>query len=164
VIRILRQADLEGCDLDALLDGDAFTVAIGADEVRGTAATAWLAADYAVLAEGAALILEEPRAWGAALWRIGRPAWRVYLATGGRLTAGQALDAGLADAVVGDVEGWIDRWLAGRSPTALASAGALIRRRGGDPLERAEFARLFAAGEPQIGLRAFLARRQPAFE
>jgi len=44
-------------------------------------------------------------------------------------------------------------------PVALDAAANLIRRRGGDVLERAEFARLFAAGEPQRGLAAFLNRR-----
>ena len=47
-----------------------------------------------------------------------------------------------------------------RSAAALESARMLVGARGGDALERAEFARLFAMGEPQKGLRAFLARRK----
>jgi hypothetical protein len=39
----------------------------------------------------------------------------------------------------------------------------LIRSRGGDRLERAEFARLFALGEPQKGLGAFLAKKPASF-
>lgn len=35
--------------------------------------------------------------------------------------------------------------------------------RGGDRLERAEFARLFAEGEPQKGLAASLAKAKPPF-
>jgi hypothetical protein len=46
-----------------------------------------------------------------------------------------------------------------RSGLALDAAARLIRSRGGDALERAEFARLFAAGEPQKGLTAWLESR-----
>ncbi|MGZ7042115.1 MAG: hypothetical protein ACXVH7_10030, partial [Thermoanaerobaculia bacterium] len=59
---------------------------------------------------------------------------------------------------------WLEEWMRGRSGLAIDSAAALIRRRGGDPLERAEFARMFAIGEPQVGLSAFLAKRKPEFE
>jgi len=47
-----------------------------------------------------------------------------------------------------------------RSAIARQSAEMLVNARGGDALERAEFARLFAIGEPQKGLRAFLDRRK----
>jgi hypothetical protein len=50
-----------------------------------------------------------------------------------------------------------------KSTIALDSAAMLIDRRGGDALERAEFARLFATGTPQEGLTAFLEKRQPRF-
>ncbi|MBV9492715.1 MAG: hypothetical protein JOZ54_00595 [Acidobacteria bacterium] len=43
----------------------------------------------------------------------------------------------------------------------MDSAATLIGARGGDALERAEFARLFATGEPQKGLQAFLEKRKP---
>lgn len=46
------------------------------------------------------------------------------------------------------------------SALAARAAEMLVEARGGDALERAEFARLFAIGEPQKGLRAFLARRK----
>ena len=49
------------------------------------------------------------------------------------------------------------------SALARQSAKLLIENRGGDALERAEFARLFAIGEPQEGLRAFLEKRNPRF-
>jgi hypothetical protein len=52
---------------------------------------------------------------------------------------------------------------AGRSALALDSARMLLENRGRDALERAEFARLFAIGEPQEGLRAFLEKRRPSF-
>ena len=52
---------------------------------------------------------------------------------------------------------------AGRSALALESARMLLENRGGDALERAEFARLFATGEPQEGLRAFLEKRKAEF-
>ncbi len=45
----------------------------------------------------------------------------------------------------------------------FAAAALLIRSQGGDRLERAEFARLFASGEPQKGLGAFLAKERPSY-
>jgi hypothetical protein len=54
---------------------------------------------------------------------------------------------------------WTNEWVGARSAIALDAAANLIRRRGGDLLERAEFARLFAAGEPQKGLAAWLESR-----
>jgi enoyl-CoA hydratase/carnithine racemase len=132
------------------------TILVGRGEIRGKDAVAWLSADYAVLTADAVLHLDSAEAWGAAIWRIGSAAWRLHLAGTERLTAGEALRAGLADAEVDPIE-----WMAGRSGMALQSAAELIRHRGGDALERAEFARLFAAGEPQIGLAAFLNKRRP---
>lgn len=103
---------------------------------------------------------------GALVWRIGANALRFY-ATG----AGDLLAWGIVDALVPrgeDSVEWTRGWLAGpfgyaqgrRSTLALDAAAALIRFRGGHELERAEFARLFAIGEPQIGMAAFLARRR----
>jgi enoyl-CoA hydratase/carnithine racemase len=124
--------------------------------LKGEDAVAALTADYVVLREDDVLHLDTARAWAAAVWRIGAGAWRLHLAGMERLTAAEALRAGLADAVGHSIE-----FTAGRSEMALASAAELIRHRGGDALERAEFARLFAAGEPQIGLAAFLNKRRP---
>ena len=72
-----------------------------------------------------------------------------------------AMDVLLWDKPVPD-EAEID--LGGRSALALESARMLLEHHGGDALERAEFARLFAIGEPQEGLRAFLEKRKPSFE
>ncbi|HEV7923446.1 MAG TPA: hypothetical protein VGR02_21900 [Thermoanaerobaculia bacterium] len=132
------------------------TIILGRGEIRGKDAVAWLSADYAMLAAGAVLHLDSAEAWGAAIWRIGPAAWRLHLAGTERLTAAEALAVGLADREVDPVE-----WMAGRSEMALQSAAGLIRHQGGDALERAEFARLFAAGEPQTGLAAFLNKRRP---
>ena len=60
-------------------------------------------------------------------------------------------------------EQWLEEWTRHRSVLALDSAAMLIRSRGGDRLERAEFARLFAIGEPQKGLGAFLAKTKPTY-
>ena len=79
---------------------------------------------------------------GALVWRIGAKALRLY-ALGGT--------GGVAD--MDSVE-----W-SGRSELALDAAARLIRSRGGDTLERAEFARLFATGKPQEGLAAWLESR-----
>ena len=51
----------------------------------------------------------------------------------------------------------------GRSRVALQAAVRLIAGRGGDALERATCAWLFATGIPQEGLAAFLEKRQPRF-
>jgi hypothetical protein len=112
-------------------------VAIAEGEITAAA----LLADYLIVGAEAHL------AWtaetiGALVWRIGGAALRLY-ALGG-------VD-GIADA---DSVEWTTR-----SGLALDAAAALIRRRGGDILERAEFARLFATGEPQKGLAAWLESR-----
>lgn len=159
---VLTPAELRGLDaraLEELLGRSDCVVAIGEGELRGLAAAAFLFADYAVMLRGATVILDEPEAWAGAVWRVGRRA----IALEETFTADAARNAGLADDVVDDAEVWRAQWLRNRSTLALDSAAALIRRRGGDALERAEFARLFAIGEPQRGLRAFLEKRSPDF-
>ena len=72
------------------------------------------------------------------------------------------LPAAIADLLVPagrDPLQWTAEWVGTRSAIALDAAANLIRRNGGDILERAEFARLFAAGEPQKGLAAWLESR-----
>jgi enoyl-CoA hydratase/carnithine racemase len=159
----LAAAELRAVDghaLEELLARDELIVAAGAGEVRGLAAAALLFADYAVLDASATLHLDAPEAWAAAAWRIGRGALRLYVAQRTALSASEAKAAGLCDDVIeGDENQWLDRWMQGRNTLALDSAAVLIRHRGGDALERAEFARLFAIGEPQRGLRAFLGRK-----
>ncbi|HEX7707016.1 MAG TPA: hypothetical protein VF701_11220 [Thermoanaerobaculia bacterium] len=161
----LSPADLRRIDpvaLEALLERSDLVVAAGAGELRGLSAAALLFAGYSVLDESASLIIDTPEAWAGATWRINRRALRFL----GRppLSSVDALSAGLCDEVIeGDPGVWLERWKADRSELALDSAALLISRRGGDRLERAEFARLFAIGEPQRGLEAFLARRKPTF-
>jgi hypothetical protein len=158
----LGAAELRAVDapaLDDLLARTELVVAAGAGEVRGLAAAALLFADYAVLDTGATLLVNAPDAWAAAVWRLGRGALRLHVEQRGAMSAKDAKAIGLCDEVINvDAQAWLDRWLQGRSTLALDSAAALIHRRGGDVLERAEFARLFAIGEPQRGLRAFLDR------
>ena len=76
------------------------------------------------------------------IWRNGADSFRMYL-------------LGIEEEVVNAPQR--------RSEIAAASAAMLIEHRGGDALERAEFARLFATGEPAEGLRAFLEKRLPRF-
>ena len=98
-------------------------------------------------------------AWGGIVWRIGARAFDLYLTGATELDAAAAYEWGIVDAIADDREAW----LGGRSELALESAASLIRRRGGDVLERAEFARLFAIGEPQKGLSAFLGKTRPTY-
>jgi enoyl-CoA hydratase/carnithine racemase len=162
-MHFVAPADLRGMDartLDELLGRSDLLVAAGADDVRGLAAAALLFADYAVLDAAATLRIEQPETWAGAAWRIGRGALLLHLEQRTMFSASEAKAYGLCDEIIeGDAQVWLDRWMQGRSPAALDSAAALIRHRGGDALERVEFARLFATGEPQQGLRAFLARR-----
>jgi 1,4-dihydroxy-2-naphthoyl-CoA synthase len=51
-----------------------------------------------------------------------------------------------------------------QSRVALEVAMELISRQGGDALERATFAWLFATGIPREGLDAFLEKRAPRFQ
>lgn len=148
--------------LEELLARTGIVVAAGAGEVRGLAAAALMFADYAVLDAGATVHVEAPQAWAAATRRIGRKALLLHVRQRTTLTAAEAQAEGLCDEIIeGDPHAWLDRWMQGRSALALDSAATLIRMRGGDALERAEFARLFAIGEPQRGLEAFLSRRSP---
>jgi hypothetical protein len=146
----LTPADLRGLDADglaALLGRRELVAAVGEGEVGGLAAAALLFADYAVLHDGATLHLDTAEAIAAAVWRVGRWRWQTAF------TAAEARREGFCDEVVFE----------GRSELALDAAAGLIRSRGGDVLERAEFARLFATGEPREGLRAFLEKRRPDF-
>jgi hypothetical protein len=122
---------------------------------EGTITADDLLADWLFVTEEARLTVE-PSLVGPLLWRLGAGAYRRYLL--GELDA-----RAVADAVVPhgfDVEAWVG----GRSKLALDVAAELLRLRGGDPLERAAFALLFAAGEPQEGLAAFLEKRAARFE
>jgi hypothetical protein len=161
-MRFLGPADLQGFvqgrsrALEALLERRELVVAFGAGEVRGLAAAALLFADYAVLHETATLDVDVPEARAAAVWRLGRKTLKWHL------DGAQAKD--VVDEITSkEPHAWLEEWMRHRSVMALDSAAVLIRMRGGDSLERAEFARLFAAGEPQKGLRAFLAKARPTY-
>jgi enoyl-CoA hydratase/carnithine racemase len=114
-----------------------------------------LASDYVIVSAGARISIDSPQAWAAAVWRIGRRALRLHIEGKISFTAEEALDEGLIDEIAGSKE-----HVPERSELAIDSAAMLVTHRGGDILERAEFARLFAAGEPQKGLRAFLEKRR----
>lgn len=155
----LTPADLRGLDaraLEELLERRDLVVAFGAGEVRGLAAAALLFADYAVLHEGATLQIDTAEAQAAVVWRLGRKTLKWHL------DGARPLD--VVDEITGqEPQLWLEEWMQHRSVMALDSAAALIRARGGDSLERAEFARLFAIGEPQKGLGAFLAKARPTY-
>ena len=152
----LRVADVR--DLDDLVRRRELVVAMGEGDVNGVAAAALMFADFAVLKENATLRIDTAEAWAGAVWRVGRKALHVQ----STMSASEARDAGLCDEVTEEEE-WLQEWMRHRSVVALDSAAALIRSRGGDRLERAEFARLFALGEPQKGLDAFLGKRKPTY-
>ncbi|HUR80060.1 MAG TPA: hypothetical protein VM733_04810 [Thermoanaerobaculia bacterium] len=155
----LGPAELRALDAGALGELLARTdcvVAFGDGDIRGVAAAALLFADYAVIAKGAALIIDTNEGWAAAAWRLRRR------------TIAWAFRGAKAEEIVDEITGqtaeqWREEWMRHRSVMALDSAAALIRSHGGDALERAEFARLFAAGEPQKGLGAFLAKTRPTY-
>jgi hypothetical protein len=156
---VVRVAQCTPRELDELLARRDLVIAIGEGELRGTAAAAVMFAGWAILRGDATLVLDTPAAWAGATWRLGRRACALWLAGTSSFDANSALDEGLCDAVGEDPE----RWIGTRSALALDSAAMLIRHRGGDALERAEFARIFAAGEPQEGLSAFLEKRTARF-
>lgn len=167
-MQFLTPADLRGLDeraLEDLLERTELLVAAADGDVTGLAAAAFLSADYAALDRSAVLHLEdEPAIWAAAKWRLGRAALRLLLEDRRDVPGSEAHALGLCDELIdGDPQKWLDRWMRHRSPLALDTAATLIRARGGDALERAAFARLFALGEPQKGLAAFLEKRKPVF-
>lgn len=156
----LGPADLRALDSRALEEllgrGSELVVAVGDGDVRGLAAAALLFADYAVLRHGATLTVDTAEGWAAAVWRLGRQALRWSV-------RGAKAEDIVDEWTVLEARQWYEEWMGHRSVMALDAAAALIRSRGGDRLERAEFARLFAAGEPQKGLGAFLAKRRPSY-
>jgi len=160
---VLRELDDRA--LEDLLGRTGLVVAFGAGELSGLAAAALLFADYAVLDRDALLVIDTPAAWSGVVWRLGRRAMRLFVRDEHRIAASEAIALELCDEVADAVEpeAWLAGWLGDRSQLALDSAATLIRMRGGDALERAEFARLFAIGEPQHGVSAFLGKRPAAF-
>ena len=158
-MHFLTPADLRGLDagaLDDLLARTDLTIAMGEGEIAGIAAAALLFADYAVLRGGARLIVDTPEAWAGVVWRLGRRALRWHV-------EGARQEEVVDEITDREPDEWLSEWTRDRSVVALDSAAMLIRSRGGDRLERAEFARLFALGEPQKGLGAFLKKQKPEF-
>jgi enoyl-CoA hydratase/carnithine racemase len=132
-------------------------------ELRGDVLADALFADWLALDDDATLTIDTPRAWAGVVWRIGARAHKLHLTLGRRLTAAEAFQQRLCDEVVAAGSNPL-QFGEGKSAVAMDSAAALIAQRGGDAVERNEFARLFAIGEPQRGLRAFLEKRKPRWE
>jgi len=146
-------------DLRRVLSRDEAIIAVGEGELRGDALACALHSDYLVLAGDTRITFDTPAAWSGAVRRMGRKALMFCVAPA-------ILPAMIADALVPagrDPLQWTIEWVGTRSAIALDAAANLIRRnggpQGGNVLERAEFARLFAAGEPQKGLAAWLESR-----
>ncbi|HUP61334.1 MAG TPA: hypothetical protein VNA69_13030 [Thermoanaerobaculia bacterium] len=158
-------AVLDAQALDELLARSELTIAMGEGDVRGLAAAALLFSDFAVLRTGAVLHIDCAEAWAGAVWRLGRGALSLVTRTGSPRYGGlEARATGLCDELASlEPSEWLEEWIRNRSVVALDAAATLIRSRGGDRLERAEFARLFAIGEPQKGLGAFLAKVKPEY-
>jgi hypothetical protein len=157
-------AALDARELAELVASRELVIAAGAGEMRDLALAALLVSDYAVLDSGAVLVIDSPEAWAGAAWRLGRGVMALLLEGNGpqpvTLSAAEAVARGLCDEITDrDPRAWLESWTEGRSLAALESAAQLIRGRGGNRLERAEFARLFATGEPQKGLAAFLRQK-----
>jgi enoyl-CoA hydratase/carnithine racemase len=131
-----------------------------ASHIRGDALANALFADWFAISENATLTIDSPRAWAGVVWRIGARAHKLHLLRGTSLSAADAFRERLCDEVVAAGSNPL-QFGEGKSALAMESAAALIALRGGDILERSEFARLFAIGEPQRGLRAFLDKRRP---
>ncbi|MEA2465328.1 MAG: hypothetical protein QOJ98_3075 [Acidobacteriota bacterium] len=157
-MHFLTPAALRGIDvraLEELLERRDLVIAFGEGEIGGLAAAALLFADYAVVAAGARVSVDVPEAWAAAVWRLGKRTLKWSLEQDQHELVDETTER--------DPQSWLEEWTRHRSVIALDAAAALIRGRGGDSLERAEFARLFAIGEPQHGLGAFLAKVRPSY-
>lgn len=143
-------------------------VAFGSGRLTGRPLAVALFSDWFAIAANATLDVSRPdgELMAAMVERIGRRALPLLLALGGDITAAEAITRGLADVLVAesaDPLEWFRNWIAGRDLQAFAAAASLLRVRGGDALERAEFSRLFATGIPQRGLKRFLSKESPDF-
>jgi hypothetical protein len=155
----LAPADLRGLDARAfedVLGRDELVVAFGDGDITGIAAAALVFADYAVVSGDARVHVDTPEAWAGVVCRLGRKAV-------GWAAMGESQDELVDEVTEQEPRLWLEEWLRHRSVMALDSVAPLIRGRGGDSLERVEFARLFAIGEPRKGLGAFLAKVRPSY-
>ena len=157
----------EHLQLPSVLDRREAVIAVATGEVSAAA----LHADWLVMSAGARLVVEQgpsnAAVVGALVWRMGVRARRLLLGSSAALHGAEALEWGIADAVVPDgVDAleWTRQWASSRSERSIDVVAQLLRSRGGDPLERALFAWLFTTGEPQEGLRAFLEKRPARFQ
>jgi enoyl-CoA hydratase/carnithine racemase len=160
----LTSGDLETADLDAIVSDREMTVAFANGQLRGHSLATALHCDWSAIEAGSVIVIDSPQAWSGAVGRIGARAYRLHLLGRSTMNAEEAVREGLADALVpigADPVEWFAEWLSGRSTLALDTAAALIRGRCGDMTERIAFARLFATGEPQEGVGAFLEKRRP---
>ena len=161
----VTSAELDTADLEAIASSHELTVGFAVGPLRGHGLAAALHCDWLTIEENVTLTIDSPQAWSGVIGRIGaRAAYRLHLLGPTTLTAADAMRHGLADALVpfgADPIEWLAGWIGGRSTRALDEAAALIRGRGGDVTERVAFAHLFATGEPQQGLAAFLEKRRP---
>jgi len=172
-LTVLSPSALEsvsGMTLDRLVHRRSMSIAIGDGDLEGVPLAAACFCDYFALGEDATIDLGvhalDPEVAAAVTWRVPERARRILLGTETALGAERALELGLCDALVprgSDSLKWAKEWLGKRSLRALLSASTLIRTRGGDLTERAEFGRLFGEGEPQRGLRGFLDKKPVDF-
>lgn len=173
---ILVLSDLALASLDArcrerIVARRSLFIAIAGAGIAGSGLAAALDADWLAVREGSSLPLAKPLidpfVSSALARRVGNARARRLLLTGEReLRAREALASGVADSLVPAVEDslkWLFGWLSARSARALLAGAGLVRRRGGDALERAEFARLFSEGVPRRGLRMFLDKKSLDF-
>jgi enoyl-CoA hydratase/carnithine racemase len=163
---LLTPAELDTVDLEVIAAHAELTASFAVGKLRGRAAAAALHCDWLAIEAGAVIDIDSPRAWSGAIGRIGARAYRLHLLGRATLNAEDAVREGLADVLVPfgcDPVEWLAGWIGGRSTRALDVAAALIRGRGGNVTERSAFARLFATGEPQEGLTAFLEKRRPVW-
>ncbi|MCM2316772.1 MAG: hypothetical protein NDJ92_16620 [Thermoanaerobaculia bacterium] len=151
---------------DRLLGRRCMLVALAGGELGGPGLAAALDADWLAVREGSALRIAfptlEPNVAAALVRRVGVRARRLLLIGERTMPAAAALADGVADSLVpAEVDSlkWLHGWLSARSARALLAGAGLVRRRGGDALERAEFARLFSEGVPRRGLRMFLDKK-----
>jgi len=169
---ILVLADDALASLDArccarLLARRSLFIAIAGRGMTASGLAAALDADWFAVRDGSLLPFASPEidpvVASALARRVGNARARRLLLTGERtLSAATAFADGVADSLVpAEVDSlkWLHGWLSKRSARALLSGSGLIRRRGGDALERAEFARLFSEGVPRRGLRMFLDKK-----
>ena len=160
----LASVDERACD--RLLGRRSMLVALVRGDLGGAGLAAALDADWLAVREGSRLQLGapsiDPVVASALARRVGVRARRMLLIGERSLPATDALAETVADSLVpAEVDSlkWLHGWLAARSARALLAGSGLVRRRGGDALERAEFARLFSEGVPRRGLRMFLDKK-----